>query len=166
MFDADALIQSVVNQATSDQNIIVPEGEYIAITDEIKRSNFRVTSSDKDQPNEGGADSHGKKIVLDLFWIVDDPQVRAVTKRDKPTVKQGIFLEVTPGSDIEAGRFSLAGGEGENVGIGRLRTIFNQNDPGRPWSMSQLGGNAARITVVHKKDGENVYANVKKVVKI
>lgn len=163
-FDATSLIQSVIDQPMATARILVPEGEYPAVSEEVSSSHFRLQTSEKQKPNENGCDSKGVRLILDILWNIDDAEVVAATHRTKNTVRQSLFLDVTPGSDLEAGRFSLAGGDEWNLGLGRLRKIFGQNESGRPWSMSMLGGKAARVTVGHTKSGENEYDNVTKVV--
>ena len=163
-FDASALIQSVTDQPMAEVRILVPEGEYAAISEEVKAINFRTLTGDRNKPGEEGCDSKGRRLVLDLYWNIDDARVAEATHRTKNSVKQGIFVDVTPDSDLEAGRVTLAGGLEWNLQIGRLRKIFGQNERGRPWSFSMLGGKAARVTVEHRKDGENEFDGVKKVV--
>lgn len=164
MFDASSLVQAVVNQSMATTRILVPEGEYAAVTDEIKAEHFRVIESEKQKPSENGCDCKGKRLVLDLPWNIDDAGVAAATHRPRNSVRQSIFIDVTPDSDLEAGRFSIAGGTEWNLSLGRLRKIFDQNENGKPWGFSMLGGKAARITVTHRKDGENEYDGVSKVV--
>lgn len=163
-FDAASLIQSVVDQPMATARLLVPEGEYAAVTEEVSTTHFRLQSSEKQKPNENGCDTRGMRLILDLLWKIDDPQVAQTTRRASNIVRQSLFLDVTPGSDLEAGRFSLAGGDEWNLGLGRLRKIFNQNESGKPWSISMLGGKAARVTVGHTKSGENEYDQVNKVV--
>lgn len=163
-FDATALIQNVSTQAMAESRILVPEGEYAAVSQDVKPEHFKVITSEKFKPSENGCDKAGRRLVLDLSWQIDDAGVSAATHKSKNFVRQSLFLDVTPDSDLEAGRFSLAGGEEWNLQLGRLRKIFGQNEAGRSWSFSMLGGKAARITVEHRKDGENEYDGVKKVV--
>lgn len=163
-FDASNLIQAVQNQKMAETRVLVPEGEYVAVSQEVRAENFRIMESEKNKPSENGCDRSGKRLMFDLVWEIDDPNVAAVTKRSKSTVRQSLFLDVTPDSDLEAGRFSIAGGDEYNLGLGRLRKVFGQNEDGKPWSFSMLAGKAARVTVVHRKDGENEYDGVSKVV--
>lgn len=163
-FDASNLIQSTIDQQMSTERPLVPEGEYVAVSDEVKSDQFRIMTSDKFKPNENGCDAQGKRLVLDLPWIVDDAAVVEATHRTKNFVRQSIFIDVTPGSDLEAGRFSLALGENWNIGLGALRKALGQNETGRAWSFSMLGGKAARISVKHRMDGDRTYDGVSKVV--
>lgn len=163
-FDASNLIQSTIDQQMSTERPLVPEGEYIATSDEVKSDQFRIMTSDKFKPNENGCDANGKRLVLDLPWLVDDASVVESTHRNKNYVRQSIFIDVTPGSDLDAGRFSLALGENWNIGVGALRKALGQNETGRPWSFNMLGNQVARITVKHRIDGDRTYDGVSKVV--
>jgi hypothetical protein len=163
-FDASALIQSVTDQPMAEQRILVPEGEYAAVSQEVKPENFKIITSEKFKPSENGCDKAGRRLVLDLSWQIDDAGVATATHKSKNFVRQSLFIDVTPDSDLEAGRFSLAGGDEWNLQLGRLRKIFGQNEAGKPWSFSMLAGKAARVTVEHTKQGEAEYDGVKKVV--
>lgn len=163
-FDASALIQAVVDTKMAEQRPLVPVGEYTAVTAEIEPTQFRIMSSDKFEASKNGCDKNAKRLLLDLPWIIDSPELSAQTGRSKMYVRQSIFLDVTPDSDLDAGRFSLQSGPEYNLGLGRLRKVFNQNEDGKPWSFSMLGGKPARITVNHTISGENEYDQVAKVV--
>jgi hypothetical protein len=66
------------------------------------------------------------------------------------------MLDLTPGGGLDLGK-------GKNVGLGRLREAVRLNDSSKPFSFAQLPGQAARVTVSHRIDGEDTYSEIKKV---
>ena len=91
-----------------------------------------------------------------MFWIVEDANVKALLGRDTVTVKQGIMLDTTPQGGLDTSK-------GKNIGLGRLREAVNKNADGVPFSFDMLPGLSARISVSHRVNGEDVYAEVKSV---
>ena len=57
-------------------------------------------------------------------------------------------------------------GKGRNVGLGRLREALNLNQPGQSFSFSMIPGRLAKVSVSHRIDGENIYAEVKAVARV
>ena len=132
-----------MNQQTTDSNSTtytpVPEKELQAYIKDVK------------------AGTAGDKPVLNVTWATDDAEAREATGMDEPTVRQTIWLDLTPQGGLDMGK-------GKNVGLGKLREALGQNEPGQPWAPGMLFGQAAMISVKHRagKDGE-VFADVKAV---
>jgi hypothetical protein len=147
MFDATAFTQTAYDEQTSTKAIQVPEGEYIGVITKIAPREIELNGE--------------KQVVVDLYWDVDDPSgyVKSITKRDKNNVRQTLWLDVN-----EGGRLDMS--PGMNAQLGQTREALGQNDPGKPWSFNSMLGIPARITVVHKLNGDELFANVKKVVKV
>lgn len=142
MFDPESFMSAATTDANSTQIAPVPEGEYLAIIDDIK---FR-------QNND--------KYPLDVMFQITDPDLQASLGRDKIVVRQTIWLDITANNTLDHGK-------GKNVGLGRLRQALGMNEPGKPFSINQLkGAGPVRIEVKHspdKNDPTNVYQNVVKV---
>lgn len=147
-FDPNTFLDSVVTEANATKIIPCPVGEYTAVVKDVKP---RMWTS-KNDPSKSG-------VALDIIWDVDDLSVKEVLGRDSVTVKQGLMLDMNSHGQLETG-------EGKNVGLGRLREAVGLNQPGRPFSPNMLAGQAARIKVKHRVDGEDVYAEVERVAKL
>ncbi len=144
VFDPTAFIDAAVTEAMDTKTVPVPVGEYQAIVESIKTR----TWVSKDDPTKSG-------VALDVQWEVLDENVKALLGRDKVTVKQGVMLDTT------AGRLDL--GKGKNISLGRLRSALGLNNPGEAFSLSMLTGRMGMVTVSHRVDGEDIYAEVRKV---
>ena len=147
MFDADTLLSSDIEGATSTEYVPIPEGEYTGI---INKIDAKEVTSKKD-----GQVYH----FFEVTYIIDDEKVREVTGMDEPRARQSMILDFT-----DAGTLDL--GKGKNVPLGRLREACNQNDPSKAWSFRMLEGQAVKVNVKHRSadDGTGaVYAEVKNV---
>jgi len=147
MFDAQSFLDMQIADANSTATIPVPVGEYAAIIDKI---NVRQWTK-KDDPTISG-------LTLEVFWNVDDQQVKELLGRDKVSVKQGVMLDITEEGGLDMGK-------GRNVGLGKLRQALGLNEPGVAFSFNQLPGQYAKVSVKHRIDGENIYPEVGTVVK-
>lgn len=144
-FNPEQFMQSSVTGAMSTEIIPIPEGEYNGI---IQKVDARLVGKDKD------------RAVMDVFYLVDDEEVRKTTGMEKPSIRQTVWLDIN-----ENGGLDVA--EGKNVGLGRLREAVGQNDPTREWAPSMLQDQVVKILVKHSMgEGENagkIYANVTQV---
>lgn len=148
MFDANSFLSTQYDASNSTTVPPVPEGEY---TGAVSKMDFRELTR-----NDGS-----ETVIADLTWdVVDsDGSIKASTGREKPQVRQTIWLDLIPGTK------NLDMSEGKNVGLGRLREALGQNNAGKPWGFSMVPGVSARILVSHRanKDTGEVYGEVKKV---
>ena len=99
--------------------------------------------------------------VTDIVYELDDQAARTATGLDTPTVRQSVFLDLTPNGKLDMSK-------GKNIGLGKLREALGLNDPNKPFSFADLPGRAAIVTVEHTpgKEPGDVYANVSKVGKL
>lgn len=154
MFDPSRFVTSEYNDPFSTTFVPVPEGEYIAVTNKL---DWKVVDT-----------KNGDRLQAILFWEIDDQggRVRAATGLDKNVVRQTIWLDLTPDSDIETNRISLETGEGKNVDLGKLREQLGQNQAGRPWRFDMLLNQSARVLVTHRIYDGKTFADVKQVARI
>lgn len=148
MFNPDTFLAQTIDQANDTKVVPCPPGEFTAF---IKDFKARPWTSKKDPSMSG--------VALDVTWTVDSAEVKTLLDRDEVTVKQGIMLDMTEQGSLDMGK-------GKNVGLGRLREALGLNVPGQAFSFAMLTGQAAKITVTHRVDGEDVYAEVKMVTKL
>ena len=135
MFDADSFMGTTVDGEMSTEFVPVPEGEYNAVIDDVKVREAKGS------------------VIMDVLWSIDDASVSGVTGRDKNTVRQSIFLDMTDNGGLDLS-------QGRNIGLGKLRDALNQNGPGA-WSPSMLTGNVAKVRVAHRIYEGTTYADVK-----
>lgn len=83
--------------------------------------------------------------VLEYTWEILDEKVRAETQMEHPTVRQSVFVNLTPQGAIDWGR-------NKNISLGRLREAVGQNRDGRAWAPSHIVGQVARVVVSHRPD--------------
>lgn len=148
MFDANSFLDMSITDANDTKLVPVPVGEYVAVCKEIKARPWQS----KSDPSKAG-------IALDIFWDIDDVNVKALLERDSVIVKQGIMLDMT-----EAGGLDM--GKGKNVGLGRLREAVGLNTPGQPFSVTMVQGRLAKVSISHRVDGENIFSEVKGVARV
>lgn len=149
MFDVNKMLATTFEDANSTQSTPVPEGEYLG---RVEKIDIRVITT-KDGT---------ERPILRLTWVPEDSdgRIKEATGRDKASVNQDLWLDVTPEGNLDMGK-------GMNIGLGRLREAFNQNVSGKPWNMGQLIGNVAKILVTHRQDDKgNTFGEVKSVAKL
>jgi len=137
-FDPSVFESQQFDQPNDTVYVAIPEGEYVAM---IKSKKFR---------NEKGY------IILDITWLVDNEQVKEVTGMKEPTVRQSLFLDVTSSGGLDFAK-------GKNVKLGRLREATKLNTPGQAFSFGMLEGRPAKISIKHRVDGRDTFADVKEV---
>lgn len=122
-FDPELFVQSTVEEALSTTRVPVPEGEVRAVVKDLK-----------------GRETQNGSPILDVYWAIDDQTVRDVTGLDEPTVRQSLFLDLTPNGNLDMAK-------GKNVDLGRLRAALGQNEAGKPWSPNMMIGKVAKVMV-------------------
>lgn len=148
-FDPQTFGQMTITESNSTESVLVPVGEYGASITDKKIDTWKA----KDGSSEG--------LKMFVFWNVEDPEVRALTGRDKNIVRQEMMFDLTENG-------ALATGKGMNVRLGRLREAVGLNTPGQPFSFDMLVGRSARVSIGHRADNRDssvMYAEVKDVAK-
>lgn len=141
-FNPTLFAETQYTEALDTTVIPVPEGDWTAV---IGKYEIRTPKD---------------KVVLDVTWEIDSQEVQTVTGRDKNTVRQSIFLDITPHGTLDMSK-------GKNVQLGRLREALGQNQAGKPWSFGMLVGQVATVGVSHRTDDEgNIFSDVKRVAKL
>lgn len=145
-FDADSFLNQTVTSPLSTSIPVCPEGEYRGIIQDLATREFTYKSGDR-------AGMTG--VALDLTWEIQDEALKTQFGF-APKVRQSFLLDFTESGGLDAA-------EGKNVGLGRVREAVRQNKPGQPWSPNMLRGQGAIVLISHRMDGDNIYADVKKV---
>jgi hypothetical protein len=145
-FDAQAFLDSSVSGQNDTKLIPVPIGEYPAVIEKV---------SPRPWQSRDGTQSG---IALDIFWSIEDANVRAFVGRESVVVKQGLMLDFTPDGKLDMSK-------GKNIGLGRLREAVNLNNPGQSFAFNQLPGQMAKVSVNHRLVDDDTFAEVKAVAK-
>lgn len=140
-FDPDSFLNEQVEGALSTSFEPIPEGEFLAVIGSEEKS-IQVRQTAKGS------------TILDVTWELQDAELSTQLGRDKLTVRQSLFLDLTPEGTLDRGK-------GKNVQLGKLRAALNQNDPNRPWTFGHLkGAGPAMIRVTQRpSDDESVIYN-------
>ena len=146
-FDPQAFLSAAISGTNDPKVLPVPVGEYQAIIDKIAPRQWQS----KDGSQTG--------VALDVFWSIEDANLKAVLGRETITVKQGIMLDTTASGGLDMSK-------GKNIGLGRLREALNKNREGESFSFDQLPGLMARVSVTHRIVGEDTYAEVRGVARL
>lgn len=133
MFDANSFMNAVFTEANDTKLVPCPAGEYQAQIEKLEPKSGTI----------GKGDRIGEPWAsLNISYAVADQAVTAITGRDKVTVFQSVMLDLTPQGGLEQG-------PGKNINLGRLREACGLNNPGQPFTPSQLIGQMVRISVRH-----------------
>ena len=146
-FDPNQFLDMQVTESNDTVLRPVPIGEYVAVATSVECRPWQG----KNDPTQAG-------IALDIKREIDNAELEAELGR-RPTVKQGIMLDMAESGGLDMGK-------GRNVGLGRLRAALDLNKPGQPFSFSMVTGRVAKVKVAHRPDKNNVeivYAEVKEV---
>jgi hypothetical protein len=149
-FDPDTFLNETVDSEMSTRVIPCPPGEYQAMISGVGMREFTYKKGDR--AGQAG-------FSLDVTWEIQDEGVKSSVGRDNVTVRQSMLLDFTPSGSLDTS-------DGRNIGLGRLREAVGQNKPGAPWSPRMLEGNVAVVLVEHRVDGDDLYAEIKKVRKV
>ena len=146
-FDANAFLQSQISASNSTQTIPCPAGDFTGIIDKVSARQWQS----KDGSQTG--------VALDVFWDIEDAEVKQQLDRTQVIVKQSIMLDLTANGGIDQAK-------GKNVGLGRLRDAVGKNNEGEVFTFDMLPGLAAKVRVTHRVDGEDTYAEIKSVARL
>lgn len=145
IFDPDAFMEEATAEAFDTEYAQVPAGDWTAVVHDVMKP--------REFTNKNGETNY----VMDIVWKVMDDEVKTEVGRDVVTIKQGIYLDLTPEGKLDHSR-------GKNIALGKVREALGLNQPGRPFALGMLRGQGpAIVRVAHKpaKDDPNVvYANV------
>jgi len=143
-FDAQSFLDSAVAGSNDTKITPVPVGEYTGIVKSVAARQW----SSKDGTKSG--------VTLDVTWTIEDEAVRQELNRKEISCRQGIMLDLTSAGGLDMSK-------GMNVQLGRLREATGLNVPGQPFSFTMLVGQAAKVKVSHRVDGEDTYSEIKQV---
>lgn len=145
-FDPNTFLNSTYEEANDTKIVPCPAGEYLAIADKVEVKPW------------ASRDGSSSGLKLSILWDIQSDDVKAIVGRDSVKVPQDQMLDLTDTGALDMGK-------GRNVGLGRLREALGMNAPGEPFSMGAIQGRMAKVVVSHRPNGEDLYAEIKKVAK-
>jgi len=155
-FDADAFMNTQVDEPMATQLSSIPEGEYISMVGDFTSEAFKtITYKDK----KTGADV--VRQVLEVPFPIQDAALEATLGRP-PVHRESFWLDFDANGRLDTG-------PDKNVNLGKLRDALGQNSNG-PWSPSMLRNMGPLKIVIKtrsdKNDPEKKYTNITKYAKI
>lgn len=145
-FDPNTFLNSTYEEANDTKIVPCPVGEYLAIADKVEVKPW------------ASRDGSSSGLKLAILWDIQSDDAKAIVGRDSVKVPQDQMLDLTDTGALDMGK-------GRNVGLGRLREALGMNAPGEPFSMGAIQGRMAKVVVSHRPNGEDLYAEIKKVAK-
>jgi len=145
MFDPDSFLNNSAEGEMQTQYEPIPEDDYMAVIEAVKPK--QVETKD------------GPRIVMDVTWAIDNPELAENLGRKNLTVRQSIWLDTTETGTLDAG-------PNKNVQLGRLREAVGQNGKGKWKPADLIGAGPCLIRVVNnpdKNDPSRIYENVTRV---
>ena len=146
-FDASQFLNVTISTSNATKSIPVPMGEYHAVLEKVEPRQWQS----KDGSKSG--------ISLDVTWIIEDQGVKDFLGRESVTCRQGVMLDLTPDGAIDTSA-------GRNIALGRLREAVGLNQAGQDFSFHMLPGKMAKVSISHRVQNEDTFAEVKAVAAI
>lgn len=140
MFDVSKFKQGATQAAGSTFVRPIPVKEYPAIIED-----YKLDTGNKDGRNW---------VAADIHYLLMDPVTAKEIGREKLTVRQRIFLDVTDSGDLDMS-------EGRNVNLNKLRDAVGQNVAGKIWGFDHLKGQQVKVKTKLREGNNGVpYAEV------
>lgn len=151
-FDVNAFMNETVDGALDTTIVPVPDGEHLG----------QIGTDEKSVDIAYGVSPKNNRpwMRLDLQVELVDPNLKALLKREKVTVRHSIMLDLN-----EKGKLDMS--PQRNVNLGKLREAVNQNRPGS-WNFGMLKGQPLKVKTKQRQadDGSgNIYTDVVAVTK-
>lgn len=132
-FNPEQFLGTQTDTAGETKFFPVPVGEW---TGQCTKCDARQFTSEK---------NGNTYTVLEYTWEVTDQAVKDETRLERPTVRQSVFVDLTPAGGLDFGR-------NKNIQLGRLRAAVGQNKDGRAWAPTHIVGQMAKLKVSHRPD--------------
>lgn len=149
-FNAEAFMQAKHKGALDTKLPVVPIGEYRLQLERLVPREQEVKKGER----------KGETIViLDVIWEVLDERLKELLNMAKVTVRQSLFLDLTPEGQLDFGK-------AKNVALGRLREALGQNDPKKEWFPNMMLGAIVKGKVDHQPNEEDPTSPFSKVTSV
>lgn len=147
LFDPQAFLDAAYTESNDTKLIPVPVGEYTALIEKVSPRTWQS----KDGTQSG--------VALDIEWVIEDQEVKALLGRETIKCRQGLMLDLTDDGKLDMSK-------GKNIGLGKLREALNLNQEGQVFSFGNLPGRMALVQVTHRdneKEPGEVFTDIRKV---
>lgn len=131
-FDPSVFLSTTFTAPSITERLLCPVGEWMGTVDKLEARPWKG----KEDPTKSG-------VTLDVFWSIEDAEVKEACKRDKVVVRQSImfsYLEDGMTLDMEKAK--------NDVNFGKLRAAVGLNDD--EFSPQMLPGRSAKVRVSHR----------------
>ncbi len=145
-FDPTTFLNTTTDESLDTKVLPCPEGEYIAIAEKVDVKPW----ASKDGSSSG--------LKVEIVWDIQDEDAKEAAGRTTLRVRQQQMLDLTDTGQLDTSK-------GKNVGLGRIREALDLNAPGEPFSLGMIQGRMAKVKVSHRINGEDIYDEVKALVK-
>ena len=149
--DKEQFLNRPIEGPISSSFVAVPEGEYLS----------KVIENGVSAP-EDKLGANGWSCWLDITWgIVDEEKLPGVieeTGKEKPTIRQRLFLDVLRDENDKVTALDM--GKGKNVPLGQVLEAVGLDGAKKRWTWKHLEGQIARIKVTHDTYQGRIMANV------
>lgn len=145
-FDPNTFLNQQFDEANDTKLVPCPTGEYLAVADKVEVKQW----ASKDGSSSG--------LKVEILWDIQDENVKALLGRDTVKVPQQQMLDLTDTGQLDFGT-------GKNVGLGRIREALDLNTPGEPFAFGMIQGRMATAKVSHRIYNDDVFAEIKAVIK-
>ena len=145
-FDPNTFLNQQFDEAHDTKLVPCPTGEYLAVADKVEVKQW----ASKDGSLSG--------LKIEIMWDIQDENVKALLGRDSVKVLQQQMLDLTDTGALDFGT-------GKNVGLGRIREALDLNTPGEPFAFGMIQGRMATAKVSHRIYNDDVFAEIKAIVK-
>jgi hypothetical protein len=144
-FDVGAFAQSSFEGEGDTRRLQIEPKEYNALIVGPWSEKTKLRPTDKGQ------------LIFDVVWQPEDPEQATKLGVEKlPTVRQSIFLDLTPAGGLDMGPF-------KNAELNKLRALYGLNKAGVKWTFQDFIGKPGKIKVEQRpneKDPQNPFTNV------
>ncbi len=142
-FDPASFLNTEVEASFETEFTPVPEGDFPAqILDVLPR-----TVNTK----------NGERVIVGIKWGITDQSVAEATGIEEPSVRQDLWIDMDDNG-------ALATGVNQNIALGNLREVLDQNKEGQAWSFAMLTGGNATVKVKHRMtDNQRIMAEISEV---
>lgn len=133
------------------------EGDTRRLQIEAKEYSAMIEGPFNQKGKTGLRQTDKGQLIFDVAWRPDDPeQCKTLGVEQLPTVRQSIFLDLTPNGGLDMGPF-------KNAELNKLRALYGLNKPGVKWTFQDFIGKPGKIKVEQRpneKDPQNPFTNV------
>jgi len=149
VYDPQTFASMTFTGSNATESVPHPIGEHLFV---ITKQEITAWQGKQDTTKSG------LKCTLALESVDPDGSIKALTGREKNSLRYEMMLDLTPEGGLDMGK-------GMNVRLGRAREACNINDPTRPFAFDMFIGHQVKGLVSHETYKNQLVANVDSIAK-